>query len=177
MPAMPKKTTKGTPTKSDVIRSMPNASATDIIKKAKSLGLKLTANHVYAVRAIDKRRGKPGSGGRGATKPAASTSQSGGPRPSSKTAFIRGFSSDTPAAKVVDAGKKAGIKLSKEYVYRVRALTKPQSGSGRRSLARIPAAAIGATSGDEQRFATLAMEIGLVRATALLQRVRQKLLE
>jgi hypothetical protein len=174
MPAMPKKTTKGTPTKSDVIRSMPNASATDIIKKARSLGLKLTANHVYAVRAIDKRRGKPGR----ATKASASAPQSASPRnPSSKTAFIRGFSSDTPAAKVVDAGKKAGIKLSKEYVYRVRALTKPQGGGGRRSLGRIPAAAIGATSGDEQRFATLAMEIGLVRATALLQRVRQKLLE
>jgi hypothetical protein len=173
MPAMPKKTTKATPTKSDVIRSMPNASATDIIKKARSLGLKLTANHVYAVRAIDKRRGKPGRLSKQTAAPAQTTK----PRnPSSKTAFIRGFTSDTPAAKVVDAGKKAGIKLSKEYVYRVRALAKPQGG-GRRSLGRIPAAAIGATTGEEQRFATLAMEIGLVRATALLQRVRQKLLE
>jgi hypothetical protein len=175
MPAMPKKTTKQTPTKSDVIRSMPNASATDIIKKARSLGLKLTANHVYAVRAIDKRRGKPGR----LTKAMLGPGHSAKPRnPSSKTAFIRGFTSDTPAAKVVDAGKKAGIKLSKEYVYRVRALAKPQgTGPGRRSLGRIPAAAIGATTGEEQRFATLAMEIGLVRATALLQRVRQKLLE
>jgi hypothetical protein len=173
MPAMPKKTTKATPTKSDVIRSMPNASATDIIKKARSLGLKLTANHVYAVRAIDKRRGKPGRLSKGADAPAQAAKSR---NPSSKTAFIRGFAADTPAAKVVDAGKKAGIKLSKEYVYRVRALAKPQAG-GRRSLGRIPAAAIGATTGEEQRFATLAMEIGLVRATALLQRVRQKLLE
>src|SRR5262245_46048452 len=160
---MPKKTAKATPTKSDVIRSMPNASATDIIKKAKSLGLKLTANHVYAVRAIDKRRGKPGRATRGAAiSPVAGTPRN----PSSKTAFIRGFASDTPAAKVVDAGKKAGIKLSKEYVYRVRALTKPQGGAGRR-FGRAQAMAIGATSGEEQRFATLAMEIGLVRATAL----------
>jgi hypothetical protein len=173
MPAMPKKTTKATPTKSDVIRSMPNASATDIIKKARSLGLKLTANHVYAVRAIDKRRGKPGRLSKAAPGPAQSARAR---NPSSKTAFIRGFTSDTPAAKVVDAGKKAGIKLSKEYVYRVRALAKPHAG-GRRSFGRIPAAAIGATTGEEQRFATLAMEIGLVRATALLQRVRQKLLE
>lgn len=170
---MPKKSAKPTPTKSDVIRSMPNASATDIIKKARSLGLKLTANHVYAVRAIDKRRGKPGRASKASSLAVAMT----GPRnPSSKTAFIRGFASDTPAAKVVDAGKKAGIKLSKEYVYRVRALAKPQGG-GRRAFGRIQAAAIGATSGEEQRFATLAMEIGLVRATALLQRVRQKLLE
>ena len=173
MPAMPKKTTKPAPTKSDVIRSMPNASATDIIKKARSLGLKLTANHVYAVRAIDKRRGKPGR----LSKGAAPTAQAARPRnPSSKTAFIRGFTSDTPAAKVVDAGKKAGIKLSKGYVYRVRALAKPHGGGGR-LLGRAHAAAIGATTGEEQRFATLAMEIGLVRATALLQRVRQKLLE
>jgi hypothetical protein len=182
MPAMPKKTTKPTPTKSDVIRSMPNASATDIIKKARSLGLKLTANHVYAVRAIDKRRGKPGRlSTTRLSKGAAAPAQSAKARnPSSKTAFIRGFTSDTPAAKVVDAGKKAGIKLSKEYVYRVRALAKPHNGhngGGRRSFGRIPAAAIGATTGEEQRFATLAMEIGLVRATALLQRVRQKLLE
>jgi hypothetical protein len=175
MPAMPKKTTKQTPTKSDVIRSMPNASATDIIKKARSLGLKLTANHVYAVRAIDKRRGKPGRLSKASPGPAQSAKSR---NPSSKTAFIRGFTSDTPAAKVVDAGKKAGIKLSKEYVYRVRALAKPHNGGpGRRSLGRIPARAIGATTGEEQRFATLAMEIGLVRATALLQRVRQKLLE
>lgn len=174
MPAMPKKTTKSTPTKSDVIRSMPNASATDIIKKARSLGLKLTANHVYAVRAIDKRRGKPGR----LSKLSGGPAEGGRARnPSSKTAFIRGFTPDTPAAKVVDAGKKAGIKLSKEYVYRVRALAKPSGGGGRRSFGRIPAAAIGATTGEEQRFATLAMEIGLVRATALLQRVRQKLLE
>jgi hypothetical protein len=174
MPAMPKKTTKPTPTKSDVIRSMPNASATDIIKKARSLGLKLTANHVYAVRAIDKRRGKPGRLSKASAEPASAKPRN----PSSKTAFIRGFTSDTPAAKVVDAGKKAGIKLSKEYVYRVRALAKPHgAGGGRRSLGRIQAAAIGATTGEEQRFATLAMEIGLVRATALLQRVRQKLLE
>jgi hypothetical protein len=94
--------------------------------------------------------------------------------PSSKTAFIRGFSSDTPAAQVVDEGKKAGIRLSKEYVYRVRALAKPQAGrgSGRRGSVLGPGA-----DRDEQRFATLAMEIGLVRATALLQRVRQRLLE
>jgi len=169
---MPKKTAKLTPTKSDVIRSMPNASATDIIKKARSLGLKLTANHVYAVRAIDKRRGKPGRASRGSALAISPTNRR---NPASKTAFIRGFAADTPAAKVVDAGKKAGIKLSKEYVYRVRALAKPQG--GRRGFGRIQAAAIGATSGEEQRFATLAMEIGLVRATALLQRVRQKLLE
>lgn len=176
MLAMPKKPAKSAPTKSDVIRSMPNASATDIIKKAKSLGLKLTANHVYAVRAIDKRRGKPGR----ANKQTASAPLARGAstkNPSSKTAFIRGFSSDTPAARVVDEGKKAGIRLSKEYVYRVRALTKPQSNvSGRGGAVRGALLGHGANR-EEQRFATLAMEIGLVRATALLQRVRQRLLE
>lgn len=174
MLAMPKKPAKSAPTKSDVIRSMPNASATDIIKKAKSLGLKLTANHVYAVRAIDKRRGKPGRVNKQtASAPLARSAPT--RNPSSKTAFIRGFSTDTPAAQVVDEGKKAGIRLSKEYVYRVRALTKPQSNASGRG---VRGALLGrGADRDEQRFATLAMEIGLVRATALLQRVRQRLLE
>jgi hypothetical protein len=35
---------------------MPTSPASDIIAKAKTHGMKLTANHVYAVRAIDKRR-------------------------------------------------------------------------------------------------------------------------
>lgn len=52
--AAPKATT--TLTKSDLIRSMPTAPASAIIAKAKQHGMKLTANHVYAVRAIDKRR-------------------------------------------------------------------------------------------------------------------------
>ena len=56
---MPKKAApkaKSTLTKSDLIRSMPTAPAAAIIAKAKTHGMKLTANHVYAVRAIDKRR-------------------------------------------------------------------------------------------------------------------------
>jgi hypothetical protein len=147
---------------------MPNASAADIIKKAKGLGLKLTANHVYAVRAIDKRRGRP-TRGRGDTNL--------GPSPikkkSSKTAFIRGFASDLPASKVVEEAKRAGVKISKEYVYRVRALAKPNSsghagiGRGRRSRESAP--------GSEQRLTSLALEIGLLRASALLEHVRARL--
>jgi hypothetical protein len=156
------------PTKSDVIRSMPNASAADIIKKAKSLGLSLTANHVYAVRAIDKRRGKPthASSVAGAdTKPG---------RGSSKTAFIRGFANDMPAAKVVEAAKRAGVKISKEYVYRVRALAKPSMASAGRGLSRGRGGS-SSYGGSEQRLTSLALEIGLLRASALLERVRARL--
>jgi hypothetical protein len=159
---------KPAPTKSDVIRSMPTAGASDIIKKAKSLGLTLTANHVYAVRAIDKRRGKPSR---------LNGAQGGGTsgKISSKTAFIRGFGSDTPAAKVVAEAKRAGVKISKEYVYRVRALTKPTlAAAGRGGKAN------GAGSGksnprSERRLTSLALEIGLLRATVLLDRVRDRL--
>jgi hypothetical protein len=158
---MPKKNaSKPGPTKSDVIRSMPNASAADIIKKAKGLGLSLTANHVYAVRAIDKRRGKPTH----ASNAACLGAKSG--RGSSKTAFIRGFANDMPAAKVVEAAKRAGVKISKEYVYRVRALAKPSTASAMRGLGR------GGYGGSEQRLTRLALEIGLLRASALLERVR-----
>jgi hypothetical protein len=165
--AMPKKSpAKSGPTKSDVIRSMPNASAADIIKKAKSLGLKLTANHVYAVRAIDKRRGRPARGGGGA--PGVDI---GSGKRSSKTAFIRGFASDLPAAKIVEEAKRAGVKISKEYVYRVRALTKPGVGNGRRGIGRAGSS----HAGSEQRLTSLALEIGLLRAVALLERVRARL--
>lgn len=156
---------KTAPTKSDVIRSMPNASAADIVKKAKSLGLKLTANHVYAVRAIDKRRGRPGESN------LAQKSRRGS---SSKTAFIRGFANDMPAAKVVEAAKRAGVKISKEYVYRVRALTKPGLLGAGRGIARGRRGG-GSYGGSEQRLTSLALEIGLLRASALLERVRMRL--
>jgi len=166
-----KNSSKPAVTKSDVIRSMPNASAGDIIKKAKSLGLVLTANHVYAVRAIDKRRGRPARLGGG---PAATSSKA--PRGRSKTAFIRAFTRDTPAAKVVAEAKRAGVKISKAYVYRVRALETPaslQSKAGRQ---------LGNGAGQsrpdprsERRLTSLALEIGLVRANLLLDRVRARL--
>jgi hypothetical protein len=165
---------KSGPTKSDVIRSMPSASASDIIKKAKGLGLKLTANHVYAVRAIDKRRGKPARGASPAARrgnPSAASTTSTRRKPArhpSKTAFIRGFASDMPASKVVAEAHRAGVEISKEYVYRVRALTKPANGKSSNGRRR-------SNSGSEQRLTTLALEIGLVRASALLERVRARL--
>ena len=166
---MPKKSAKRAMTKSDVIRSMPNASAGDIIKKAKSLGLTLTANHVYAVRAIDKRRGKPARLGGGGGVATAKASK----RNASKTDFIRGFASDTPAAHVVEAAKRAGVKISKAYVYRVRALRTPaqsQSSSAGARGANKPA-----NPRSERRLTTLAIEIGLLRACALLDRVRARM--
>jgi hypothetical protein len=177
MRAMPKKSSsKPSVTKSDVIRSMPNASAGDIIKKAESLGLKLTANHVYAVRAIDKRRGRPTRAGRGVSSAAGS---SGGGRRQSKTAFIRGFARDTPAAKVVEEAKRAGVKISKAYVYRVRALNTPSPSNGvrLRSARGTRDVELGGRRDprSEQRLTTLALEIGLIRATVLLDRVRARL--
>jgi hypothetical protein len=164
---MPKKNiSKSGPTKSDVIRSMPNAAAADIIRKAKSLGLKLTANHVYAVRAIDKRRGRPARSQVGSELNG--RAQNGKPR--SKTDFIRGFAKEMPAAKVVAEARRAGVKITKEYVYRVRALSKPSSAREGRGFTR------GArNAGSEQRLTSLALEIGLLRASALLDGLRARL--
>jgi hypothetical protein len=173
MRAMSKKNrSKAAITKSDVIRSMPNASAGAIIKKAKSYGLELTANHVYAVRAIDKRRGRPARLGGGTMTPASAKTTS--TKNQSKTAFIRGFTRDTPASKVVEAAKRAGVKITKAYVYRVRALKEPAQRPGR------PASPI-ASGGPrrdprvERRLTSLAIEIGLLRASVLLDRVRAHL--
>jgi hypothetical protein len=177
MGLMPKKNNRSKPpiTKSDVIRSMPNASAGAIIKKAKSYGLELTANHVYAVRAIDKRRGRPARlGGSPAVTAAAKPTG----RTQSKTAFIRGFARDMPAAQVVEAAKRAGVKISKAYVYRVRALGEPTGARGVASRQVVGAIAGGGARRDpgaERRLTTLALEIGLMRAMVLLDRVRAKL--
>jgi hypothetical protein len=171
---MPKKpSSKPAPTKSDVIRSMPNASAGDIIKKAKALGLTLTANHVYAVRAIDKRRGKPARlGGRGASTQAAPSKSS---KRTSKTEFIRGFGNDTPAAQVVAAAKRAGVKISKAYVYRVRALRPPAQNARARGRGAVGNGRTASNPRSERRLTTLAIEIGLIRATALLDSVRDRM--
>lgn len=172
MRAMPKKNrSKAAITKSDVIRSMPNASAGAIIKKAKSYGLSLTANHVYAVRAIDKRRGRParlGGGPAVTPTPARVASKS-----QSKTAFIRGFARDLPASKVVEAAKRAGVKITKAYVYRVRALKEPAQRPGRAGHALVGGAR--RDPGVERRLTSLAIEIGLLRASVLLDRVRAHL--
>lgn len=166
-------------TKSDVIRSMPNASAGAIIKKAKSYGLELTANHVYAVRAIDKRRGRPArlGGGPAVTAPTKASTKSPS-KSQSKTAFIRGFTRDTPAAKVVEAAKRAGVKITKAYVYRVRALKEPATRPGHgRSVAALATGGRQARRdpGAERRLTNLALEIGLLRASVLLDRVRAHL--
>lgn len=171
MRAMSKKNrSKAAITKSDVIRSMPNASAGAIIKKAKAHGLQLTANHVYAVRAIDKRRGRPARLGGGpvvtATVSAKVVSKN-----QSKTAFIRGFTRDTPASKVVEAAKRAGVKITKAYVYRVRALKEPAVRPGR-PVSAIARGGSRRDPGMERRLTSLAIEIGLLRASVLLDRVR-----
>jgi len=166
-----KNSSKPAMTKSDVIRSMPNASAGDIIKKAKSLGLELTANHVYAVRAIDKRRGRPARLGGG--PPVSAPSKT--PRGRSKTAFIRAFTRDTPAATVVAEAKRAGVKISKAYVYRVRALETPMAQSSKLGRRLGTPAASRPDPRSEQRLTSLALEIGLMRANLLLDRVRARL--
>jgi len=174
MRAMSKKNrSKAAVTKSDVIRSMPNASAGAIIKKAKSHGLELTANHVYAVRAIDKRRGRPArlGGGPAVSAPAVAKVSS---KNQSKTAFIRGFTRDTPASKVVEAAKRAGVKISKAYVYRVRALKEPVERPGR-PMSPIGRGSARRDPGMERRLTSLAIEIGLMRASVLLDRVRAHL--
>jgi hypothetical protein len=172
MRAMSKKNrSKAAITKSDVIRSMPHASAGAIIKKAKSYGLELTANHVYAVRAIDKRRGRPARLGGG---PVVTTSARVTTKTQSKTAFIRGFTRDTPASKVVEAAKRAGVKISKAYVYRVRALKEPAQRPSR-SFSAIGRGVSRRDPGAERRLTSLALEIGLLRASVLLDRVRAHL--
>lgn len=195
-----KKTAAAAPmTKSDFIRKFSlSTPASDIVTKAKGVNLKLTPSFVYAIRAMDKKRKRVPSAG--AAKPAAASAPAATGRKINKSAFVRGLPSSMSAADVVAKGKAAGIKLSAAQVYTVRAnakrsgvaapkasaavavaplVPKPKGKPGPKPKAAKVAAPKAAKkismSGDhEQTFARLVLNIGLTKAEALLERVRDK---
>jgi hypothetical protein len=71
-----------------------------------------------------------------------SSTKNGASKPRTKADFIRSQPASTTAKDVVDAAKKAGIKVTVNHVYNVRAAAKKQRGNG---SARAGRAANGAT--------------------------------
>ncbi len=57
------------------------------------------------------------------------------PDPKSKAGFVRSLPSTAIAAEVVAAGKKKGLKLEVNYVYKVRAGGKKKRGAARKTAA------------------------------------------
>lgn len=94
-----------------------------------------------------------------------------------KSAFVRGLSATMPANEVVQKARAAGIKLTIKHVYVIRSKAKVAKGkrghrgAGRPSIAAVTAPA--ATVGMDTAFASLALDIGLVQADALVARLRR----
>ena len=186
-----KKTAAAAPmTKSDFIRKFSlSTPASEIVTKAKGVSLKLTPSFVYAIRAMDKKRKRVPAV---AAKPAAASAApvASTRRTVNKSAFVRGLPSTMSAAEVIAKGKAAGIKLTAAQVYTVRANAKRVGGKAPKAAAAPKAATAAAPkkavgrpakaakvsgSGDhESHFARLVLNIGLTKAEALLERVREK---
>lgn len=94
-----------------------------------------------------------------------------------KTAFVLDLGNDMSAADVIARAKKAGFKITDRYVYSVRSKAKMQKANGqpRRGLGRPPKSASNSHSRTtaEQQFTDLILDIGLARATKLLENVRR----
>jgi hypothetical protein len=152
--------------------------AKEVVAKAKSAGLKISDRYVHVIRSIAKRAAKSGNG-------AASGPRRGGRPISSKRTFVLSLPSSMPASEVIDRAKAQGMTLTTNYVYKIRSrgaaaherlgstppppLLKPTRGSGvRRGAHSAP------SNGQEERFVALVLDVGLSRATALLNQLRDR---
>jgi hypothetical protein len=174
--------------KSAFVRGLPAAlSAADVVTAAKKEGFKLSTAQVYTIRANARRAGtksgaKSGAkaGSKGESKavksatPTAATSPS-APATKNRSAFIRSMPGNMPAGEVVAKAKAAGLTLTAGLVYAVRSSAKNKGTGGVAALAgkiSSPATGNGAL---EKQFVSLALDLGLSNAEALLARVRARL--
>jgi hypothetical protein len=106
------------------------------------------------------------------------------PKVGAKSAFILSFPHDTPSRTIVEAGAAKGLKFTQSYVATIRSLDRKRTGEKAtrpvgRPRGRLSAAALRALrvpsaprSKLESVFASLALDLGLARAEAVLHRVK-----
>jgi hypothetical protein len=176
-----KKLKKASPkpvSKSAFVRGLPpSMPAKEVVAKAKSAGLKISDRYVHVIRSIAKRAAKQGNGA------AAPGPRRGGRPISSKRTFVLSLPSSMAASEVIDRAKAQGMTLTTNYVYKIR--SRGAAANGRASS--LPPAPVvkavrgmrrGAQSapsnGQEERFVALVLDVGLSRATALLDQLRDR---
>jgi hypothetical protein len=165
--------------KSAFVRGLSTAlPAKEVVAKAKSAGLKISDRYVHVIRSIAKRAAKHGNG-------AASGPRRGGRPISSKRTFVLSLPSSMAASEVIDRAKGQGMTLTTNYVYKIR--SRGAAANGRSSSLPpapvVKAAAVRGTrrgahsapsNGQEERFVALVLDVGLSRATALLNQLRDR---
>lgn len=90
-----------------------------------------------------------------------------------KTRFVRKVAIEMPAKQVIEEAKKAGLKISENHVYAVRAVMRKEGAKGGAkapsSTARASAPASSApTSSLEQQLRRIVAELGLARSRAVM---------
>jgi hypothetical protein len=177
-----KKVVSKSPSKSAFVRGLPaSMPAKDVVAKAKAAGLTLSDRYVHVIRSIAKRAAKNGHA-------VAQGPRRGGRPISSKRTFVLSLPSSLPAAEVIKRAKSEGMKLTTNYVYKIRSrgaaagdgAFAPVRGNGLtskvargRTAAAIARGANGSNSHDEH-FVQLVLDVGLARAAALLEKVRSR---
>jgi hypothetical protein len=182
-----KKLTSKTPSKSAFVRGLPaSMPAKEVVAKAKSAGLTLSDRYVHVIRSIAKRAVKNGHA-------VAAGPRRGGRPISSKRTFVLSLPASLPAADVIKRAKSEGMKLTTNYVYKIRSRGAAagdsvvvsngrSNGNGNaltsklargRAVAAIARSANGSSAHDEH-FVALVLDVGLARAAALLEKVRAR---
>jgi hypothetical protein len=186
------KPTRKPPSKSAFVRGLPaSLPAKEVVAKAKVAGLTLSDRYVHVIRSIAKRAAKQGGGEGKATR-------RGGRPISSKRTFVLSLPASLPAADVIKRAKGQGMKLTTNYVYKIRsrgaaAGSRPSAAirnitaaqiTGKRGRPGRPSAAsiangrvVGANGAHDEHFVTLVLDVGLARAAALLEKVRARVQE
>jgi hypothetical protein len=167
--AAKKKTTKPYGNKTKFVMGLPrDLSAKQVVEKAKQNGITITEAHVYKIRSTAKSKpagkapGKPG-------RPPKSSSP-GDLTGLSKREFVLRFGPETPASEILKKAKEAGLGLSKAYLYTIRSSngsSQKRGGGGGKGSASIYSL--------ESQFIVAAIDMGLSKASELLERLRARL--
>lgn len=188
MAAKKKKTTTTKPygNKTKFVLGLPrDLSAKEVVEEAKKQGITITEAHVYKIRSTAKAKGKgPGRAekstgrGRSAAKPGRASASTNANQ--SKRDFVLSFGPETPASEILRKAKEAGIGLSKAYLYTIRssggASQRRGRGPGAPAAAenKVAARRVRGASSLESQFVDAAIDLGLARATELLERLRSR---
>jgi hypothetical protein len=170
-----KKSSGKTPSKSAFVRGLPaTMPAKEVVAKAKIAGLTLSDRYVHVIRSIAKRAARQGT-------PGAKATRRGGRPISSKRTFVLSLPAGLPAADVIKRAKAEGMKLTTNYVYKIRsrgaaAVDRPST-SRRLDVAKLAPRGAGRNgngSSHDEHFVALVLDVGLARAAALLEKVRAR---
>jgi hypothetical protein len=132
---------------------------------------------VHVIRSIAKRAAKQGNG-------AATSARRGGRPISSKRTFVLSLPASMAASEVIDRAKVQGMTLTTNYVYKIRSrgaaagVRPPTNGTAVVATAKLGrgrrVAVSGVKGNQEERFVALVLDVGLSRASALLDQLRDR---